>query len=192
MSLRIGILLSGSGTTYEYLAQAIAEGRINGEICRVISSKAIGGGVERAKKWGHPLSICRPKDENHHQAIADILREDRVDLVVMAGWMHLWKLPSDFQNKTINVHPSLIPAFCGHGMYGHHVHEAVIEKGVKFSGCTVHLVDGEYDRGPILDQRVVNVESGDSPETLAARVQMVEKSLLVHIIRQWHTYRPTY
>lgn len=190
--LRLGIMLSGSGTTYACLAEAIASGRLEAMVCRVISSKVSAGGVERARGYGHPVSIVNPRDRGVHAQIAKQFEDDGVELVVLAGYMHLWELPPAYRDRTINIHPALIPAFCGKGMYGHHVHEAVIASGVKVSGCTVHLVDGKYDHGRILEQRVVQVESGDSPETLAARVQLTEKALLLHVIRRWNdTYRPS-
>lgn len=187
---RIAVMLSGSGSTYAAIATAVAEGRIaDAEIVRVISSKAQAQGVQRAKANGHPVTVVDVKDPQHHQAIDRRLLEDEVDLVVMAGYMHLWKLHPDLEGRVINVHPSLIPAFSGQGMYGMRVHRSVIEKGVKFSGCTVHLVDPEYDNGRILDQRIVPVECSDSADTLAAKVQAVEKSLLVNVIHRWETYR---
>lgn len=187
--MKIGVMLSGSGSTYRTIADAILDGRINGEIVRVISSKANAGGVKHAEELGHPVTVVDIKSADHHEQIAQTFIKDEVDLIVMAGYMHLWKLPTELECKTINVHPALIPAFCGKGMYGHHVHKAVVESGVKFSGCTVHLVDSEYDHGRILDQRVVPVECCDTADTLTARVQLAEKALLLQVISKWNLYR---
>ncbi|MBF0245455.1 MAG: phosphoribosylglycinamide formyltransferase, partial [Planctomycetes bacterium] len=106
-----------------------------------------------------------------------------------AGYMHLWKLDERLVGKVMNTHPALIPAFSGKGMYGAHVHRAVIAKGARISGCTVHLVDGQYDHGPILEQRSVVVEFCDTPESLAVKIQALEKPLLIQVIRDWPRYR---
>lgn len=187
--LRLGILISGEGTTYAAIAAAAGDGRIAARIARVISSRADAGGVARALSLGHPVTVVDPKDPAHHRAVADVLAADGVDLVIMAGWLHLWKIPPEWVGRTINTHPALIPAFSGRGFYGRRVHEAVMASGARISGCTVHAVDGEYDHGPILEQRAVPVEWSDSPESLAAKVQAIEKSLLIHVIQQWPVYR---
>lgn len=187
--MKIAIMLSGSGTTYAALANAEKQGLLNGKIVRVVASKPTAGGIARAEGFGHPVTIVNPRDENHHLEIAEIFRADGVQLVVMAGWMHLWKLPDDFQGKTVNTHPALIPAFCGKGMYGEKVHKAVIEFGARVTGCTVHLVDGEYDHGRILEQRAVPVELTDTPESVAAKVQSIEKALLVSVVANWSQYK---
>jgi formyltetrahydrofolate-dependent phosphoribosylglycinamide formyltransferase len=189
--MNIAILLSGTGSTYAAISHAIDNTSIpNAHIVRVISSRPDAKGLELATTKEHPQLVIDPKDPSHHETINQQLLRDDVDLVVMAGYMHLWKLSPSFENKVINVHPSLIPAFCGKGMYGTNVHKAVIKKGVKFSGCTVHLVDGEYDHGQILEQRTVAVESTDTPNTLAAKVGATEKALLIHVIANWDDYRP--
>jgi formyltetrahydrofolate-dependent phosphoribosylglycinamide formyltransferase len=189
--MNIGIMLSGTGSTYAAIAQAIQEQRIpEAKIVRVISSKASAKGLDIAQRHGHPSTLVDVKSPDHHKFICDQFTDDKVDLVVMAGYMHLWELDDRFSNKVINIHPSLIPAFCGKGMYGHHVHRAVIAKGCQFSGCTVHLVDGEYDHGKILEQRVVAVESSDTPDSLASKIGPLEKSALIEVIAQWKKSRP--
>lgn len=189
--MNIGIMLSGTGSTYAAIAKAIAEQRIpQGVVKRVISSKATAGGLDIAREHQHPSTVIDVKDPSHHQQICQQFADDQIDLVVMAGYMHLWNLDQRFENKVINIHPSLIPAFCGKGMYGHHVHKAVIAKGCRFSGCTVHLVDGEYDHGKILEQRIVAVESTDTPEILASKIGLLEKSLLIEVIANWERIRP--
>jgi folate-dependent phosphoribosylglycinamide formyltransferase PurN len=115
--------------------------------------------------------------------MANEIRTFTPDLVVLAGFMSLIDVPADFQNRIINVHPALIPAFCGHGMYGHHVHEAVINYGAKVSGATVHFVDSEYDHGPIILQGTVPVLDNDTPDTLAERVQALERELYPQAIQ---------
>ena len=189
--MNIGIMMSGTGSTYAAISQAIDENRISeGHIRRVISSKASAGGLDLARQKGHPTLVVDVKNPEHHQQICDQFEQDNIDLVVMAGYMHLWKLDARFENKVINIHPSLIPSFCGKGMYGHHIHRAVIHKGCKFSGCTVHLVDGEYDHGQIIEQRVVAVESTDTSEILASKIGILEKSLLIEVIANWERIRP--
>lgn len=187
--LDIAIMLSGTGSTYQWIAQAIQEQRLNANIKLVVSSNANAGGVSLAKTNGHRTHVIDPKSDSHHDELNHLFQSEKVDLIVLAGYMHLWKLALSLQDKTINVHPSLIPAFCGKGMYGHYVHRAVIDKGVKFSGCTVHLVDGEYDHGSILEQRVVAVESTDTAKSLSQKVQILEKSLLLHVIQNWNYYQ---
>ncbi|MFA6240640.1 MAG: formyltransferase family protein, partial [Candidatus Hydrogenedentales bacterium] len=105
------------------------------------------------------------------------VRKHNADLVVLAGFMSLLDIPADFENRVINVHPALIPSFCGKGMYGHHVHEAVLAYGAKVSGCTVHFANAKYDEGPILLQESVPVLEDDTPDTLAERVQAKEREL---------------
>lgn len=166
---RLGILLSGSGTTYQNLADRIADGSLAVEIAVVVASRADAYGIERAKKLGHPWVVATDP--------AEALRAHRAEWVAMCGWMRYWDPPAPWAGRTLNVHPSLLPSFGGKGMYGHHVHEAVLKHGCRVSGCTVHLVQGGYDTGPIIDQLAVRVEDGDTPDTLAARVQAAERAL---------------
>ena len=189
--MKLGIMLSGTGSTYAAIANAIATGRIpDAQIVRVISSNAKAGGLTLAQQLGHPSQVISTLSPDHHQEISEAFLKDGVDLVVLAGYMKLWRLDKRLEGKVINIHPSLIPAFAGKGMYGHKVHEAVVAKGVRFSGCTVHLVDCEYDHGQILEQRVVAVESNETPESLAAKIGPLEKSLLLHVIAHWKNYCP--
>lgn len=181
-------MLSGRGSTYEAIHQAILNKSLNAEIYHVISSKAKAAGLQYAQQHGHANSVIDPKSQNHHDFLNDFWSRQNIDLIVMAGYMHFWKISPALQKKTINLHPSLIPAFSGKGMYGMHVHRAVIEKGVKFSGCTVHLVDDVYDHGRILDQRCIAVESTDTAESLAAKIGPLEKSLLIQVISNWDKY----
>lgn len=183
-------MLSGTGSTYASIEKAVADGRLKGTtIDVVVSSKSEAGGVEKARSFGREVHIINPNNDNFHQDLNEIFERRNCDLIVLAGFMHLWKLSPQLEGKVINTHPSLIPAFCGKGMYGQRVHEAVIERGAKISGCTVHLVDGVYDHGRILEQRVVNVESNDNASTLAEKVQVTEKALLLHVIQNWSQYQ---
>jgi phosphoribosylglycinamide formyltransferase-1 len=169
MTQRLGILLSGSGTTYQNLADRIADGSLPATIAVVVASRPDAYGIERARKLGHPCVVAKDPTA--------ALRAHGAQWVAMCGWMRFWDPPGEFAGRTVNVHPSLLPAFGGKGMYGHHVHEAVLAHGCKVSGCTVHVVRGGYDTGPIIDQLAVRVEDGDTPDTLAARVQAAEREL---------------
>ena len=172
--LRLAVLLSGNGTTLQNLQDRISDGRLAAEIVLVVASKAGAFGLERARRAGLATAVFDRKDAGtvgaFSQQIFAACREARADLVCLAGFLHLLHVPEDFFGRVMNIHPALIPAFCGKGFYGHRVHEAVLEYGVKVSGCTVHFVDNEYDHGPIILQRAVPVLDDDTPETLAARV----------------------
>jgi phosphoribosylglycinamide formyltransferase-1 len=172
MPARLGILLSGSGTTYANLSSAAAEGRLPAEIAVVVASRADAGGLERARALGHPTAVA-----GDSAAVEQALRAHGAGWVAMCGWMRYWDPPADFRGRVFNIHPSLLPAFGGRGMYGLHVHRAVLAAGVAVTGCTVHLVAGAYDSGPVLAQRQVEVRPDDTPETLQARVQASEREL---------------
>jgi len=173
-ALRIAVLLSGNGTTLQNLWDLCQDGKLPAQIVLVISNNADAFGLQRAKKMNVPGLAINRKDagslEEFSRRIFDECRKAKVDLVCLAGFLTLVQIPDDFLGRVMNIHPALIPAFCGKGMYGHHVHEAVIESGVKVTGCTVHFADNEYDRGPIIVQRTIPVLEADTPKTLAARV----------------------
>jgi phosphoribosylglycinamide formyltransferase-1 len=175
---RLAVLLSGNGTTLQNLIDRIADGRLPARIVQVVSSKAAAYGVERARKAGLPVAIAERKQfptlEAFSTAIFDHCRAAQADLVCLAGFLQLLRIPGDFAGRVLNIHPALLPAFGGKGMYGHHVHKAVLQAGVAESGCTVHLVDDEYDHGPIVVQKRVPVLPGNTPESLAERVFAVE------------------
>lgn len=181
MSLRLGVLLSGSGTTLQNFIDRIDRGELDASIEVVLGSRAGAYGLERARRHGIPAVPVPRKDFADAASFSDAvwaqLEPYRVDLVVLAGFMSLLSVPEAYVNRIMNVHPALIPAFCGQGMYGHHVHEAVLAAGVKVTGVTVHFVDAEYDHGPIILQECVPVLDDDTPETLAARVQALEREL---------------
>jgi phosphoribosylglycinamide formyltransferase-1 len=179
--LRIAVLLSGNGTTLQNILDRSAQGLLDADVVCVVSSRADAYGLERARRADvHAVAVPR-KDfdtaDAFGDAIWDEVRRHEPGLVVLAGFMSLLPIPPDFKNRIMNVHPALIPAFSGKGMYGHHVHEAVIEYGVKLSGVTVHFVDAEYDRGPVILQGSVPVLEDDTPDTLAERVQAEEREL---------------
>ncbi len=172
--VRIGALISGGGRTLLNLLECHQRGEINIEVPLVISSRSTVAGVERAQKAGLPVEVIRKRDfadmEAFSQCLEQHLTAARVDLVVQAGWLCLWKIPPAFENRVMNIHPALLPAFGGQGMWGHHVHEAVLAAGCKVSGCTVHFCTDEYDCGPIIVQRCCPVHDDDDADRLAARV----------------------
>ncbi len=181
MTINLAVLLSGSGTTLQNLIDHIKEGKLDAKISVVISSKSTAYGLVRAEQNQIPTAVVRPKDypdfKSYNEALWKVIRQYTPDLVVLAGFLSLIEVPPDFTNRIMNIHPALIPAFCGKGMYGHHVHEAVINSGVKITGCTVHFVDEQYDHGPIILQEAVPVFDNDTPETLAERVQAKEREI---------------
>ena len=173
----ICVLVSGGGTNLQALIDAEKRGKIKGgKITCVISSKADAYALERAKQNGIPTRVLVRRDyadvASYSRAMRDALLEEKADLVVYAGFMTILdeQVCDAFPNRMINVHPALIPSFCGKSFYGLHVHEAALAKGVKVSGATVHFVTAECDAGPIILQKAVEVQSGDTPETLQRRI----------------------
>ncbi|MCH2131322.1 MAG: phosphoribosylglycinamide formyltransferase [Pirellulaceae bacterium] len=187
--LRLGVLISGGGTTLKNLIDKSAAGEINVEFAVVISSNSDAAGLRFARDAGIEWQAIEQRKSISTQAYSDcifnIARDRQVDLVVMAGFLKHVLIPSDFENRVMNIHPSLIPAYCGRGYYGHHVHEAVLKANEKITGCTVHFVDNEYDHGPIILQRQVEVQSQDTTETLAARVFSTECEAYPTAIRMY-------
>lgn len=184
----IAVLISGGGTTLRNLLSYIDQGKLDVAIQLVISSSHAAKGLQFASAAGIPTQVLRPQDHVDTGALSDAVfdacRKHGVQLVVMGGFLKHILVPTDFVNRVTNIHPALIPAFCGHGFYGLHVHQAALEMGVKVSGCTVHFVDDQYDHGPIILQRVVPVLDDDSPETLAARVFEAECEAYPQVL-QW-------
>jgi len=184
--LRIAVLLSGSGTSLENLFEHIDAG-LPAEIVCVIASKKSAFGLQRAERRGVPaIAIPRrdhPDVTRFNDAIHETLARFEPDLVCLLGFLSPFELRGRYEGRALNVHPALIPAFSGQGFYGHRVHEAVLAAGVKLSGATVHFVSEEYDEGPILLQGAVPVEEEDTVETLAARVQALERELVPEAIR---------
>src|SRR4051812_42159604 len=159
--LRLAVLLSGSGTTLQNLLDRSADGRVPARVVLVVSSRSDAYGLTRAEKAGVPTAVVRRKEfhtaEEFSGPIFELCRETGADLVCLAGFLQLLHVPDDFLGRVLNIHPSLIPSFCGHGFYGHRVHEEVLNYGAKVSGCTVHFADNQYDHGPIVLQRPVPV-----------------------------------
>ena len=186
-ALRLAVLLSGSGSSLQNLIDRIEERALPAEIAVVIASKPDAFGLERARRHGIPAIAVPRKLHRDVAAFNDALHAELarfdVDLVVLLGFLSPFETRGHFDGRAINVHPALIPAFSGRGCYGHRVHAAVIESGVKLTGATVHFVDGEYDHGPIILQEAVAVRDDDTPETLAGRVQEVERRLVPEAIR---------
>lgn len=175
--LRVAVLVSGGGTNLQAIIDAVKDGTItNTELVAVISNNANAYALTRAKENGIEALCISPKDyadrADFHKALLEKINELKVDLIVLAGY--LVKIPEEmvhqYSHRIINIHPSLIPSFCGVGYYGMHVHEAVLEKGVKVTGATVHYVDEGMDTGEIIAQKPVMVEEGDTPEILQKRV----------------------
>ncbi|NRA95586.1 MAG: phosphoribosylglycinamide formyltransferase [Planctomycetes bacterium] len=169
---RTAILVSGTGRSLQNLLELERAGSLPTETVLVVSSKAGVRALEHASAFDIASQVCEA------DALTDALDAARVDLVVMAGYLKRWPIPDAYVGKTINIHPALLPLFGGKGMYGHHVHEAVIASGMRVSGCTVHFVTAEYDAGPIIGQQTVPVLWDDDPDTLAARVFEQECALL--------------
>ena len=186
-NVRIAVLLSGEGTSFENLCERIDAGEVPAEVALVIASNAKAGGLHRAERRGIPALAVPRRTFASSAAFNDALHAELanhdVDLVALLGFLSVFELRGKWDGRAINVHPALIPAFCGRGMYGHHVHEAVLAAGVKVSGATVHFADDHYDTGPIILQEAVPVQDDDTPESLAARVQEVERRLVPEAIR---------
>jgi phosphoribosylglycinamide formyltransferase-1 len=185
--LRVGVLISGRGTDLQSIIDASEAGEINAEVVVVISNDPNAYGLERAKKHNIPaiaISHRGLKREEHERKIAEVLHKYNVELIVLAGYIRVltaWFI-NEFRNKIINIHPALLPLFGGMGMWGERVHRAVLESGMKVSGCTVHVVTEVPDGGPIIAQRAVPVEEDDTEETLAARVLREEHKLLPYVV----------
>lgn len=175
--LKVAVLVSGGGTNLQAIIDAVNEGKItNAQISLVISNNKNAYALERAKNAGIASMCISPKEyatrDDFHVALTETLKNAGVDLVVLAGYLVAIPemLVKEFPNKIINVHPSLIPSFCGVGYYGLKVHEAALARGVKVTGATVHFVDCGMDTGPIILQKAVDIEAGDTPEVLQRRV----------------------
>jgi phosphoribosylglycinamide formyltransferase-1 len=193
--LRIAVLLTGSGTSLENLCERIDAGELTAEVVVVVGSRAGAFGLERARRRGIP-AFAVPRREHpevgaFNDALHAVLAGYDVDLVCLLGFMSPFETRGRYDGCTLNVHPALIPAFCGKGLYGRRVHEAVLEAGVKLTGATVHFVDAGYDTGPIILQRAVEVRDDDTPESLAERVQAVERELVPEAVRLFAESRLT-
>lgn len=186
--LNIGVLVSGGGSNLKALMDKINDGYIDGKIAIVISDRRGAYGIERAESAGIPSLVLDKKTMSHEELnikIFDALKSYDVDLVVLAGYLSILseKIIAEYRNAIINIHPSLIPSFCGPGYYGLKVHRSVIEYGARVSGCTVHFVDEGTDTGPIILQKAVEVMEDDTPETLQKRILEFEHKLLPEAVR---------
>lgn len=167
--LKMAVLLSGSGRTLDNFHERIEDGRLAGQIQVVISNVEGVLGVEKAKKYGYPTFVTPDNAK-----INEILERYEIDVICLAGYLKLYSPPPALSRAVINIHPALIPSFCGEGFYGHHVHSAVREKGCTVSGCTVHFANERYDEGPIILQKSVDLEYNDDEDTIADKVFAAE------------------
>jgi len=183
----IAVLISGGGTTLKNLLTHINQHALSVEIVLVISSAQEAKGLDYAREAGIETQVIRLQDHASNEAFGDQIfqscRDRGVQLVVMGGFLKFVPIPADFENRVINIHPGLIPAFCGKGYYGLRVHQAVLDYGAKISGCTVHFVDNQYDHGPIILQRVTEVRDDDTAESLQQRVFGLECQAFPEAIR---------
>lgn len=184
---KLVIFASGSGTNMQAIIDEIKAGEIQAEIAGLIVNKPEIKAIERAKKFNIPVTVITDKDGNSFEdKLKTQLKEWEPDLIVLAGFLK--KIPNliikEYKNKIINIHPALLPKYGGKGYYGLNVHKAVLESGDNESGCTVHYVNEEYDKGPIIDQAKVPVQSSDTPEILAKRVLKAEHDLLPSVIKK--------
>ena len=178
--LNLAVLCSGEGTNLQALIDAIEKGDLSSEIKIVISNNSKAFALERAKNHNIPALHLSHKQfatpEEFDQRLLEVLTENQIDMVILAGYMKILSpvIIRAYKNRILNIHPALLPHFGGPGMYGIHVHEAVIKSGVKITGVTVHIVDEVYDHGAIVIQKPVEVKDDDTPETLAERVLKIE------------------
>ncbi len=186
---RIGVLVSGGGSNLQAIIDSIEDGRLEAEIAVVISNKPDVLALERAAQHGIPTVVINHREfstvQEFTRAILNSIKGYRVDLVCLAGFLRILdrSLTDAYPNRVLNIHPALLPAFGGKGMYGHHVHEAVIASGTKYSGATVHLVTPETDVGPIIIQGIVSISDADTPESLAEKVLKIEHQIYPEAIK---------
>lgn len=185
---RLAVLVSGGGRSLENLEQVIRDGALDAEIALVLSNTADAGALARAERLGLKAVVVPHRElPDPHAFSARVFEEieaRRCDLVVLAGFLRLLILPERWVGRVLNIHPALLPAFGGKGFFGERVHRAVLERGVQFTGCTVHYVTNEYDAGPVVLQRCIPVLPTDTPESLATRVFEEEKLALPEALRR--------
>ena len=162
---KIAVLLSGSGRTLDNFHEGIHAGTMKAEIQVVISNVSDALGLEKARRYGYPAFHAAD-----NASINEILAQYEIDLITLAGYLKLYTPPEQLRQRVVNIHPSLIPSFCGPGFYGHHVHEAVKGRGCTLSGCTVHFANEIYDEGPIILQKCVPLDRSDTPDDIADKV----------------------
>jgi len=172
--VRLGVLISGGGRTLQNLLDRSEAGTLAARVVKVVSSRADAYGLVRAQQHGVPTAVVRRKDfgsvEEFSRAITQQMEAAQVELIAMAGFLSLYRIPPRYNGRVMNIHPALLPSFGGKGFYGERVHQAVLDCGCKVSGCTVHFADNEYDHGPIIVQKAVEVREDDDAHSLADRV----------------------
>jgi phosphoribosylglycinamide formyltransferase 1 len=196
-TLRLAVFASGSGSNFQAIIDAAEQGSLPAELALCLSNKETAGALERARQHGIATAVLSPEsfleEAQYAATLLDVLERHGVNFVALAGFMK--RIPpavvSAFHHRMTNIHPALLPAFGGHGMYGIRVHRAVLEYGARWTGVTVHLVDEDYDTGPIVLQQPVPVQQDDSPETLAARVLEAEHRLYPEALRLFAENRVT-
>jgi phosphoribosylglycinamide formyltransferase-1 len=186
---RLAVFASGRGSNFQAILEQINKGIIPATIELCLTNNPKAGVIDIARENRIPVKICSPKEypdtHSFNEAILTALIEAEIDYIILAGYLKLigQQIVDRYSNKIINIHPALLPSFGGKGMYGHHVHDAVFNRGVKFSGATVHLVNNEYDAGPIVIQKVVSIEDVISPENIAERVLKIEHEIFPEAIK---------
>jgi len=188
-SLRIAVFVSGRGSNFRAILDAKDQKELSVDVALLVSNKASAGALETAAQRNIPTHVHRRADfdtpEAYAQRLLAVLREAEINVIVLAGYLAM--IPSEivqvYRHRIINIHPSLLPAFGGKGMYGLNVHKAVLNYGARWTGVTVHFVDESYDTGPVIMQEPVRVEADDTPESLAARVLKTEHTLYPHVLR---------
>lgn len=188
MSARLAVFASGGGRSLENLAEVIARGELDAELALVVCNTPGAGVLARAERLGLPCEVIPHRDfedpESYGRALFAAVERRDCELVILAGFLRLLVVPERWLGRVLNIHPSLLPAFGGKGFYGERVHRAVLERGVQFTGCTVHYVTNEYDAGPVLLQRCIAVAPDDDVASLAGRVFEEEKLALPEAIRR--------
>ena len=187
MSARLAVLVSGTGRSLQNLVEVIARGQLEAEIALVLANTPAALALERARRLGLEAVLVPHRDyadvEAFSAAVFAQIEARHCELVVLAGFLRLLRLPERWVGRVLNIHPALLPAFGGKGYWGERVHRAVLERGVQFTGCTVHYVTNEYDAGPIVLQRCIAVHPDDTPESLAARVLVEEHRIYPQVVR---------
>ncbi|MDA0378758.1 MAG: phosphoribosylglycinamide formyltransferase [Bacteroidetes bacterium] len=182
--MNIAVFASGGGSNFQALADACQDGRIRGRIALCVASRETAGVIQRAERLGIPVHVLRGSTEEWTASALEVLRTQQVEFIALAGFMRM--VPADliraYPDRIVNIHPALLPDFGGHGMFGMNVHRAVIASGAARSGATVHLVDEDYDTGPIVAQEAIDVRPSDSAEDLATRVLEVEHRLYPAVV----------
>ncbi len=179
--MRMGVLLSGSGRTLDNFHERLADGTMQGEIAVVVANVKDALGLEKAHRYGYPAFYAQG-----NEAINKIFMDHEVELVLLAGYLKLYGPPPSLARHVLNIHPSLIPSFCGSGFYGLRVHRAVKARGVRVTGCTVHFANEVYDQGPIIVQKCVAVDDDDTPDDIAHNVFAIECEAFPQAINRVH------